>query len=406
MRRWLLLSALAVSACGEGSGGLTPSAAPLAPSTGSAPAGRGDPMFDQQVLHEVQLALDPRDWQALRDNFRENQYYAADITIDGQKAPQVGIRSRGDGSRDRDKPGLKVDFNKYVATQEFHGYKTVVLDNITQDASMLRERLAYAAYEAMGIPAPQIAHARLTVNGEYWGVYAIVESVSKPFLKNRLGEESGNLFDYEYSYRWDFSFHGDDPRGYVPVPFQPQTNEDKLDPSGLVAFIQTASEAPVDGFVAAISKYIDVDRFLTYVAVENALAERDGFVGDFGVNNFYLYQYGGTTRFVFIPWDKDTAFNSHEWPVRYNLDTNVLTDKLTSDPAKMKVYRDAVASAARTAVNARFLGPRLDQAYQQIREAVRTENNKPYTNAAFEGDVIFLRELIALREANILSQVP
>ena len=34
----------------------------------------------------------------------------------------------------------------------------------------------------MGIAAPRNAFARLTVNGEYWGLFALVEPVSKPFL--------------------------------------------------------------------------------------------------------------------------------------------------------------------------------------------------------------------------------
>jgi len=105
-----------------------------------------------------------------------------------------------------------------------------------------------------------------------------------------------------------------------------------------------ASNAP--GFATAMSAYIDVDKFLVYVATENAMAEHDGFVGEFGMNNFYFYQYGGSTKFTVIPWDKDTAFTNTQWPLAYNLDTNVLTRRMTADPAKMKVYKDAVARAA------------------------------------------------------------
>jgi spore coat protein H len=400
----LILSALFLAACTPGdSGSPTDASGNAAPRTVTA-SGRADPMFSQTVLHEVRIVIDPADWEALRENYRENQYYAANISIDREVVEQVGIRSRGDGSRDPTKPGLKVDFNKYVKSQEFHGYKTLVIDNITQDASLLRERLAYAAYEAMGIAAPQIAHCRLTVNDEYWGVYALIEPISKPFLMNRFREESGNLFDYEYSFDWDFSFLGDDTNEYVPLPFQPETNEDKLDAEALVDFVRTANEAPAEGFAATISRFMDVDQFLTYVATENALAERDGFVGDYGVNNFYLYQYGNSTRFVWIPWDKDTAFIGGQWPLLYNLDTNVLTGKLMADPAKQKVYRDAVVRAVRTAVNPRFLGPRLDQAYQQIRAAALADTKKPHQNDEFESDVQFLRAVIADREGDVMAQ--
>ena len=74
--------------------------------------------------------------------------------MDGVAVLQVGIRSRGDGSRSEEKPGLKVEFDKYVPAQEYYGYKSLVIDNLTTDASMLRERLSFLVFEAMGIAAP------------------------------------------------------------------------------------------------------------------------------------------------------------------------------------------------------------------------------------------------------------
>src|SRR5262245_21308135 len=122
MRSWLIASTLLIVACG---GSVT------GPSGVSGP----DPMFNQAELHEVRIVMAPADWQALRDNFRANQYYAASVSIDNQRINQVGVRSRGAGSRSETKPGLKLDFNKTVKNQEFHGYKSLVGDNITQDAS-------------------------------------------------------------------------------------------------------------------------------------------------------------------------------------------------------------------------------------------------------------------------------
>jgi hypothetical protein len=89
------------------------------------------------------------------------------------------------------------------------------------------------------------AFARLTVNGQYWGLYALVEPVSKPFLEARLGEKSGTLFDYEWIYPYDFSWRGPAAESYVPLPFQPETNETKPDVAdGLVSFIQAINETP------------------------------------------------------------------------------------------------------------------------------------------------------------------
>jgi spore coat protein CotH len=397
----VVVMAVAVgTACGQG-GSLPAVPTMPSPASSSAPSFATDPIFDQGRLHEVRIAIDPADWRALQVNYLANQYYAAHISLDGVTVSLVGIRSRGSGSRSFEKPGLKVDFNRYVVDQEYHGYKSIVLRNAVQDASFLRERLGYAAFEAMGLPAPQNSHARLYVNDEYWGLYGVVEPVSKPFLKARLGEESGNLFDYQYVTRYDFSFLGDDPVLYVPLPFEPQTNEDHLDPSGLIDFIRAINEAPTARDLAG---FLDLDLFLTYLAVENALAERDGFVGDLGMNNFYLYQYGGARRFVFIPWDKDSCLASATHPILSRVETNVLTRKLLADPALRQTYVNAVRRAVSSFVNTRVLLPRLESAYAQIREAATSDPRKPYSALEFEQAVGGRRGFIAAPVAGVLAQ--
>jgi len=395
-----LAALLLLGACGGSPS--APSGTPEPPA-GQAPAGA--PIFNASVLHEARLDLDPAAWQALRENFQSNQYYAANLTVDGVAVLQVGIRSRGDGSRSEEKPGLKVEFDKYVPAQEYYGYKSLVIDNLTQDASFLRERLSFLVFEAMGIPAPRNAFARLTVNGEYWGLFALVEPVSKPFLEARLGEKSGTLFDYEWSFPYDFSWLGPRAESYVPLPFQPETNEDRSDVAdGLVALVQAINDSPDASFVAAMEARLDVNRFLTHLATENAIAEGDGIVGDQGLNNFYLYEYGAKNRFVFIPWDKDSTFRSGAWPLYHHLETNALTRRLTADPAKRAYYADAVVRATSSYVNPQWLTPQLETAYQQIRLAAQSDVRKPYTNAQFEAAVDGVRGVIAARENDVRAQ--
>jgi spore coat protein CotH len=402
-----VLSLAALAACGGGGGGgggaaTTPSD-PTAPNP--TPIAGSAPIFNQSVLHEARLELDPSAWEALRRNYLNNQYYAANFSVDGVAVNQVGIRSRGSGSRVSVKPGLEIDFNRYVATQEYYGYKRLVLDNLTQDASFLRERLSFAVFEALGIAAPRNAFARLYVNGEYWGLYDLVEKVSKPFLESRLGEKSGVLFNYQWDDAWDFSWLGDDPDTYVPVPFEPETDEEKpgfADP--LVRFIRAINESPQAGYASAMESWLDTNRFLTHLAVENAIAERDGLIGDQGLNNFYLYQYGGKDRFVFIPWDKDSTFVSGNWPLYRNLETNVLSRKLTADAAKRAYYADAVRRAVSTYVNERWLAPQLDTAWAQIKDAALADPHKPFSNGEVQAAVTGLRGVIVARESDVNAQ--
>src|SRR6266850_862499 len=372
-----------------------------------APSARAaDPIFNQGVLHEFRIVMDPADWASLRENFRSNTYYAANISVDGEVLQQVGIRSRGKGSRNSDKPGLLVDTNKYVSNQEFHGLKKLVLDNVIQDASFLHEPLAYQVFEAMGIPSPAISYTRLTVNDEFWGVYWLVENIDKNFLAARFGDKEGNLFKYEYVENYTFTDKGSDPASYLGL-FKPETHDDHPDATALMQFIQAVNGA-ADGAptVAAAAPFIDVDKFLTYVAVENAIAEQDGWAGLEGMNNFYIYQFTGQTKFVVIPWDQDTSFVSGSWPVLQRLDTNVLTRKLLADPAKKQVYLAQLKAAAAAAVNPGFLLPKLESYYGVMRNAVLADTRKPWTNEQFEQGVQGMRGVIAARQPDIQTQIP
>jgi spore coat protein CotH len=394
----LFALALGLSACG----GTDNPGGPSDTLSGTGP-------FNAAVLHDIKVDMGPRDWFDLKDSFRDDYFYPADVTIDGERVPQIGVRSRGQGSRSPIKPSLKLDFNKYVSGQRYRGQKSLAVKNLTQDVSMLRDYLAMSVFEAMGIAAPKYSFARMSVNGEPMGVFNIVEDVEEPFLDSRFGQSGGNLFNYEYGIgidiiEWYFSDRGTKVGNYVPAPFKPETNESNLDAKALVDFVQTVNHAGNASFVSDLSRYLDVDQFLTYIATENAVAERDGFIGDYGMNNFFLYQYANSTKFVIIPWDKNTSFADSHWPLTRNLSTNVLTQRLTADPAKLKVYRDAVARAGQSYVNERYLVPKLDAAYTLIKDAVHADVKKPYNNKEFDDGVQGLRGLIIAREGDIAAQ--
>jgi hypothetical protein len=149
-----------------------------------------------------------------------------------------------------------------------------------------------------------------------------------------------------------------------------------------------------------------VKKFLTYVAVENACAEYDGLVGQFGMNNFYLYQYGGQKKFIFIPWDKDTSFQAAEWPIQQRMDSNEFTRRLMLDPVMKSYYESEVKRIATTFVTTAFLGPRIDQFANLIRSSVVADPHKPFSNADFESSVAGLKGVVAGRGGNVSAQVP
>src|SRR3954451_12412312 len=91
-----------------------------------------DPFFDGTVLHDIFLTINSRDWVSLKEHFLDNTYYPCDMKWKDQTVRNIGIRSRGTGSRSGVKPGLRVDFDRYTTDQKFLGLKSFILRNNVQ----------------------------------------------------------------------------------------------------------------------------------------------------------------------------------------------------------------------------------------------------------------------------------
>jgi spore coat protein CotH len=155
-------------------------------------------LFDDTVVHDIQLTISARDWASLKEHFTENTRYPADLRWRDQVARNVGVRSRGNGSRSVAKPGLKLDINYYSTEQRFAGLKNLVLRNNTQDASNMRELVSMKFFRRMNVRAPRESFARLFVNTVYVGLYTIVEDIDKDFLASNLAGNDGYLYEHDF----------------------------------------------------------------------------------------------------------------------------------------------------------------------------------------------------------------
>ena len=380
-----------------------------------------DAFFNDGVVHEVRLTLNARDWQTLKDDFLGNTYYPTDFRWRDQVVRNIGIRSRGTGSRSGTKPGLRVDFDRYVGGLRFLGLKSFVLRNNVQDASGLHERLSMLLFRKMGLPTPREAHARLFVNNEYVGLYTLVESVDKDFLQRVYKQDNGYLYDYDYPVgapAYYFQDRGPDPASYVPLPFKPETHEENPRPEFIVELIQTINLTTSPVFRTAIIEYIDLDQFLRHVAVEMFVAETDGFLGDVGSNNFFLHRFDNTKRFSFIPWDKSEAFKGGvNFGILHNIIDvpsplqNRLMVRTISHPDYLNLYLDLLLECVRLAAEPDgttgrgWLEQEIEREYQQIRTAALEDPVKPFTNQQFEQEIEALRLFARERGARVIEQV-
>lgn len=377
----------------------------------SAEAQTPDDLFNSGALRRLDLLVNSLDWEKLKADFQVNDYYPADIGWEGVTTRNVGIRSRGLGSRSGTKPGLRVDFDRYASDQTFLGLKSMVLDNLTQDPTGLRERLAMRFFERMGLPAPREAHVAVYVNNTYAGLYSVVESVDKAFLRRVFGsnakgvENDGHLFEYKYWVAWGLNYFGDSLDTFAAL-FDPVTHEKASAVelyAPLEALIRTINEVTDEEFMSAVSPYLDLPLFMKHVAVQNFLAENDGLMGYAGVNNFYFYRFEDSLRSQFIAWDEDNAFIAADFPVLQGHDTNVLMRRAMNVPELRAAYFAALQAAA--ADSEAWLEQEIQQQRSLVTAAMLADPVKPYGNEEFEAGVEGLLAFARFRPGFVRCEV-
>ena len=287
--------------------------------------------FSIDRIHEIHLLLPAADWAQLRATYLENTWYNCQFSFDGITA-SAAIRSRGNGSRDGLKPGLKISF-KRPGCEPFLDLDSLVLGNHKQDGSGLKDGLSYELFRRMGIPAPRLGYARVIVNGEYWGLYSVVEDIETAFLKKTYDRADGYLYEYSWVDEWGFEMRGSDPSSYVPSPFEPKTNTKAPEAVALHGLVNTINHAADGDFSQCMAECLDVRQFLRFIAAETFTDDRDSILGDWGMNNIYFHRLPAEKRFSVIAWDKNWSFFDWRQPILRNAQSNVLVRRLLARPA-------------------------------------------------------------------------
>jgi spore coat protein CotH len=366
-------------------------------------------LFNRDAVQEIRLFINSRDLDQLRTKFREDIYYVVDFQWRNMRIRNAAVRSRGGASRNPSKPALRIDFNRYTTGQRFLGLKSLVLDNLWQHGSFVAESTTMAFFERMGQPAPRESFCRLYINNVYHGVYAIVEAVDTDFVTRTLGqrERDGYLFSYQLQERFYGDYLGDELIEYKRR-FQPQSHELESDAILYAPIRDLFREVnhPEDGvWRDRVEQYLDLRQFVTHVAIENFLAEDDGILGAFSMNNFYLYRHANTSRHRLFVWDKDSTFAFAEFPIFRNAEENVIFRRAIGYRDLLEVYLDVLEQCARAAAEDDWLEREITRAASLVAPHVRADVRKPFSSEEFDQAVALLQEFARSRSTFVLKEV-
>lgn len=280
----------------------------------------GNNVFNDQILHKIELTTPLEDWQAvLSEDFLNHQenpavypevYRPCLMRFDGAYVVNCGFRERGNSSRNinenEPKKPLKIAMDAFVE-QSYNGVQKFNLQNFTHDPSLVHDALAYSLFRELGIPAPRTAYAQLYVNGEYMGLYLMVENVDKTFLKIHFGSENndGNLYKTDKGAALYLNDLGNDPSPYIGAGLKLTTNEQESDYSQIIDFIHFLNQPQRLDFNEELEKRFDIENYLKILAVEKFIRSWDNYWA--GGNNFYLYEHPDG-QYRWIPWDMNETF--------------------------------------------------------------------------------------------------
>ncbi len=268
------------------------------PDTGEA-TGVDDPdLYLPGEIMELSLDLERGAYDALRRDGRE--YVEAALGWDGRSWP-VAIHIKGSSSWQEisEKPSLVVDVNRVDPEQSFRGTRKFYLHNDCYDPSQMSETLAYGFYREWGYPASRTTFVHLTLDGEDYGLYTLVEPHEDPFLEEWFADPNGNLYENRDAY-----CDVDDLR-CMEVEQSDEGSDEAIGRFG------AASKRSGSEWRPAVEPLLDWPRFIDSLALEITIVHWDSYSYD--LSNYSVYHEPSTDRWTFLTQSMDLDFGYRPW---------------------------------------------------------------------------------------------
>ncbi len=264
------------------------------------------PLYDSQTLRTLYLRFHHEDWSEQMNAFyRTDIEVPAELIVDGEVYPEVGVHFRGTSSyftvrSEKKSFNIAVDYGE--DGQRLYGYKTLNLLNGHVDGSFLREVL-YNRISRDYIPAMKTNLVKLVINGENWGVYINLQQYNKDFLAEWFNTKEG--------IRWKVGpgggaliYAGEDPTAYQET-YQLKTNNIEDPWTDLIALFKMLDETTAQAeLTERLPPILNIDQALWQLAVSNVFMDDDGYIHKGG--DYAIYQ-DVNSRFHLIPHDNNES---------------------------------------------------------------------------------------------------
>jgi hypothetical protein len=352
-----------------------------------------DRFFAAQTIPHIRIQIAGTCVNLLRQNPRA--YVSATIREGDRIFDNVGIHLKGAAGSfqpiDHETPAFTLNFDKFKNGQKFHDLDKVHLNNSVQDRSLLTEAICSRLFLEAGVPTPRSTHARVEFNGRDLGLYVLKEGFDRTFLRRHFKNADGNLYD----------------GGFLQDVTQPLRKDsgpnDVNDRSDLKALVGAARDPDPVERIERLQKVVDLDRFLSFMALEMMTWHWDGYT--MKKNNYRVFHDLDTGKFVFLPHGMDQMFwepNGEVLPKRLD-EGGLVARAVLSTPEGRRRY---VARAASLLTNV-FVAEKLTNHIRQLEERIRPEleSINPALARQHDAEVRKVRNEVVQRVATVRQRL-
>ena len=256
------------------------------------------------LIAEYYITCDPDSFEYIYENYKRDHYISVHVTHGEETWHDAKMRIRGDSSRKYPKKSLKVWF----PTRPFlDGSEKLNFNAEYLDESYLRTVLASRLFMDTGHPGFLAEHARIFLNGEFFGLYVRVENMDNNFLRRNDLDTDGNLYK-AYLDGSSLSIADD-----VAYHWEKKTNDDG-DRSDLRNLIFLLNNVPDKEYLNFSQNYFRYDGMVNVIALNMLLAN-----GSTYYHNYYMFHdIGGDGKWSMFPWDTDRTFSRYGQDLPYH----------------------------------------------------------------------------------------
>ncbi|WP_422397626.1 CotH kinase family protein [Sporosarcina psychrophila] len=359
-------------------------------------------MDNGMEVPEYQLFIHPSYVSELRKDVWMDDPVSAKLTINKKKY-EIDIVYRGSHIRELRKKSYQLSFYKpsiYRKAKELH------LNAEFKDPSLLRNKLSFDFFNEIGCLSPKSRFVFVKLNGKNEGIYLEIESVDEFFLANRQLPEGPIYYAVDGDANFSLMSNLDkEVKKSLTLGYEKKCVTEQGD-NQLQEMIVNINTVPREEFEHEIVKYVNVDKYLRWLAGVIFTQNFDGFV-----HNYALYRNGETGLFEVIPWDYDATWGRDVNGESMREDYlriegfNTLTARILDVKTFRMQYKNLLEEILNSKFNVEYMKPKIQAMHNLIRPYVLKDPYEKDNIAVFDQEPDFILAYIEARGNYIRSQL-